>query len=422
MSGVKSGVATQLKALNKKILFTHCYGHALNLAVKDSCTKIESLREAFETTREICKLVKKSPQRETKLKSLRNTAENKAKTIHDFCPTRWTVRGETLASVLNNFNELMDLWEWSLSVVKDTEMKARISGVKAIMPKFSFFFGCSLGETILRQTDNLSKALQATEISAAEGQHLANLTIEALNNGRNDEQFEAFWSELQNKKETIGIEDSVLPRKRRVPAKLREGSDHNFPKTSKDMYRQIYFEVFDFVKTAIFDRFNQKDFVVYKSIEDLLLKSIRNENVDKEFEDVLTFYGDDFDHYELATQIKLLSPMAKESRIELNAFTIHDLIKVVKSFKTSKKKLINQVIILLKLLIVAPATNAVSERSFSSLKRLKTYMRSTTSDARLNHLMLLHVHKDRAENLNLNNVAKRFVNKKDIRKTAFGKI
>ena len=83
-----------------------------------------------------------------------------------------TVRGETLGSIINNFDELIDLWEWSLSILKDTEMKARVSGVKAIMPKFSFFYSCLLGEQILRQTDNLSKALQAAENSASEGQHL----------------------------------------------------------------------------------------------------------------------------------------------------------------------------------------------------------------------------------------------------------
>ena len=33
MAGTKSGLATQLKLLNRKCLFTLCYGHALNLAV-----------------------------------------------------------------------------------------------------------------------------------------------------------------------------------------------------------------------------------------------------------------------------------------------------------------------------------------------------------------------------------------------------
>ena len=49
-----------------------------------------------------------------------------------------------------------------------------------------------------------------------------------------------------------------------------------------------------------------------------------------------------------------------------------------------------------------PATNcnAVSERSFSALKQVtETYLRSTTGDSRLNHLIVLHVHKDRTDAL-----------------------
>ena len=38
---------------------------------------------------------------------------------------------------------------------------------------------------------------------------------------------------------------------------------------------------------------------------------------------------------------------------------------------------------MVKLILVIPATNAVSERSFSSLKRIKTYLRSTIANNRL---------------------------------------
>ena len=41
-----------------------------------------------------------------------------------------------------------------------------------------------------------------------------------------------------------------------------------------------------------------------------------------------------------------------------------------------------------------PVTNAQCERSFSELRRLKTFMRTTMSDERLSGLALLHVHKD----------------------------
>ena len=46
-------------------------------------------------------------------------------------------------------------------------------------------------------------------------------------------------------------------------------------------------------------------------------------------------------------------------------------------FNAAKKQLISEVFVLLKLIIVAPATNAESERMFPSMKRIKTYLRST---------------------------------------------
>jgi len=51
-----------------------------------------------------------------------------------------------------------------------------------------------------------------------------------------------------------------------------------------------------------------------------------------------------------------------------------------------------------------PATNASSERAFSALRRLKTYLRNTMSQERLNHVMLLHVHKEMTDKLKLADV------------------
>ena len=160
MAGKRKGVVTQIKAINGKFLYTHCYGHALNLAVADAVKSVKCIGDALEVAREIGKLVKKSPQRDTKLEKIRSETNNDSRGVHDLCPTRWTVHVEALAATLNNHSELIDLWDWSLTILTDREMKARIRGVQAMMSSFDFFFGCSLGERLLKQTDNLSTALQ----------------------------------------------------------------------------------------------------------------------------------------------------------------------------------------------------------------------------------------------------------------------
>ena len=91
----------------------------------------------------------------------------------------------------------------------------------------------------------------------------------------------------------------------------------------------------------------------------------------------------------------------------------------MQSLESSRRKPLSEISILGKLLLVMAATNAVSERSFSDLKRVKTYLRSTTGDSRLNHLMMLHVHKDRTDALTLVDVANDLVGEKENRKQLF---
>ena len=73
-------------------------------------------------------------------------------------------------------------------------------------------------------------------------------------------------------------------------------------------------------------------------------------------------------------------------------------------------------------MLVMPATNAFSERSFAALTRVKTYLpRSTTGEARLNHLMLLRVQKELADGIDIVEVANLFVGDNHRRKRLFGK-
>ena len=60
------------------------------------------------------------------------------------------------------------------------------------------------------------------------------------------------------------------------------------------------------------------------------------------------------------------------------------------------------------------------ERSFSSLRRVKNYLRSTMTENRLNSVMLLHIHKERTDSLSLIDVANDFIQGSDHRHTVFG--
>ena len=76
----------------------------------------------------------------------------------------------------------------------------------------------------------------------------------------------------------------------------------------------------------------------------------------------------------------------------------------------------------LSLYFTFPVTTATAERSFSSLRRIKTYLRSTMSACRLNSLMLMHVHQERTEKLDLAAIAHEFVSVNSRRLNYYGKI
>lgn len=57
-----------------------------------------------------------------------------------------------------------------------------------------------------------------------------------------------------------------------------------------------------------------------------------------------------------------------------------------------------------RIIITLPDSSSTNERSFSALKRLKTYLRSTMLQNRLNDLAILHIHQEYLENMNLKEV------------------
>jgi hypothetical protein len=61
--------------------------------------------------------------------------------------------------------------------------------------------------------------------------------------------------------------------------------------------------------------------------------------------------------------------------------------------------------------------SATAERSFSVLRRLKTYVRSTMNNDRLSSLALIHIHRDFS--VDLDKVKEKFVSAKT-RRTDFG--
>ena len=53
--------------------------------------------------------------------------------IRAFCPTRWTVRGDAIASIIENHYFMSQVWEECLETKLDPDVKGRIISAKTQM-------------------------------------------------------------------------------------------------------------------------------------------------------------------------------------------------------------------------------------------------------------------------------------------------
>ena len=104
---------------------------------------------------------------------------------------------------------------------------------------------------------------------------------------------------------------------------------------------------------------------------------------------------------------------------ELDIISVRTISEVLKNLKIRSH--LTEVIKVAKLILVMPATNSTSERSLSLLKLIKTYLRSTIKQSRLNHLMILSAYKSQLDQIDLIEIAPTFAGKNKGRRCIFGR-
>ena len=159
-----------------------------------------------------------------------------------------------------------------------------------------------------------------------------------------------------------------------------------------------------------------------RSVEALLIDSANGKPVSL-LEKMVKMYERDVDMQKLKLQLQLLQDAIKS--VPLDGIRIREVTRIqticdVFNKESSLKKFLTEIHKLLKLYLMIPVTTASSERSFSALKHVKTYLRSSMTQNRLNHCMLLHVHKDKTQKLDLRQLAEEFVKVNDTRFGFFG--
>ena len=88
-----------------------------------------------------------------------------------------------------------------------------------------------------------------------------------------------------------------------------------------------------------------------------------------------------------------------------------------RNLSTESRSLFSEVIHLIKIILIAPRTYAITERSFSTLKRVKTSILST--DSRLNHFVMINIYNEVLDESDIKLITNEFIKVKDFRIATF---
>ena len=98
-----------------------------------------------------------------------------------------------------------------------------------------------------------------------------------------------------------------------------------------------------------------------------------------------------------------------------------DIIEFFKRCAPQVLSLLSELCKIIELILVLPASNAESERSFSKMKLIKGRLRSTMKTDKLNHFMKVGLNKDIFDNLDFEEVVDEFISRNERRQKLLGK-
>lgn len=428
MSGVHKGVAKQIQDDNPLALYVHCLSHSLNLALQDTSNSIRLIRDSLSLVQSIYNLIaKQSVKRQDALKDIASKLENcdSSVTLKKLCPTRFTVREKAINAVLKNYEAIKIACENFESLSGEAGLQS--AGINALLSKFDTYIGLSISHEIFSITENLARQLQAEDTTAEIVKSSVDTCVNYLKGLRSNENFDRTFDFIKNKCNMI-TDSPKLPRVRKVPLRYCHNQDQHCFQSPKEYYRVQYYELLDLVVGCIESRFNQSSMDKLICIERILINSAnRNyDNVENEIDLNLSIYEtkEILDLALLKLQLKMLSSLIATYNDSHPATAIISVTKVSTIIdvllSTNTKLMFSQIHSVIRIYLTCPLTSIMAERSFSTLRRLKSYLRTTMGQVRLNSLILMNIHKEYCDNLVAEDICLDFVGRNERRKHYFG--
>ena len=150
------------------------------------------------------------------------------------------------------------------------------------------------------------------------------------------------------------------------------------------------------------DRFECQHISSVLTLEQTLLKAANGDEYHNEISLLQeSCYQDDINWSDSGRHLPLLQDIIKKATPCVKTVTSIQTICDAMNSNDVFKDMLPTVHQLLRLYMTVPITSATSERTFSALRWVLNFLRSSMAERRLNNCLLLHIHKELTDSLDL---------------------
>jgi len=341
MKGKKAGVQAKIKAVYSNAHFIHCYAHQLNLIMRNAASITRNSKIFFSNVLAIPTFFSRSPRRVSILKKHMDVG------IPRPSSTRWNFNIRTINRVYENLQHLKSCLTEIQSTSNADQTIAEATGILKYLNDDNFMFWLELFHQIMPHVEVIYNQMQSREISVFKISEYITDFKTAILEIRNSEYCENHSKTLMAEAKEVcdcicvDITDRYSSTKHLVAAKL----------------------------------FNKKNFTSFKNelpIEEILLTTEAYPMIAKE---------------KIETELKVVY-----CRSDMHEYCkLIELLKFI--LENNLDDVLSEITKLIKILLTIPMTTSEPERCFSTLKRIKTFLRSTLNPERLNALSVLSMEK-----------------------------
>lgn len=410
MSGHLNGVNVKLQNHAPFAHYVHCFNHRLNLVLVDVVKSIPCCSETLSLLQRLYVFISSSAVH-PKWVEMQKEQHVRIMELKSLSDTRWACQANMISAVCKRLQILVSLLADLADHEEDPDRRITARGLFCQVDKqfLRNLFGL---RSIFSSSKTVSDFLQSSSNNLADAVDLINNFRKELQEMRSEEKLQSIWDEVETLSQELGVPERKLCRQSKMPARFEDSyveapiQSTRFENDKYVAFKRDISAAIDKVQNEVDRRFSKKNESLMRGISSLTPESpiYLEANAIKDFGEE---YSPLIDTEDIDIEVNNLRRILKKMPANNRPQSLLQLQTYVERLNAAYPELDK----MLRIACTLPVSTSACERSFSTLRIVKNYLRTTMTNARLNDLLVIGIHRGRAARLDLDEVIDIFIKK-----------